>query len=91
MDFIPGKVFLSSLAPVFVCVHIGVRVRRLQGLCDPEMSPGSQWGPLLRGQSSFYALICKQEGSIWQLLALGLCAGVSGPAILGVSQGVGAP
>ena len=85
----PWKGF--CLAPVFLCVHVGVQVRRLQGLCDPEMSSGSQEGLLLIGQSSFYALICEQGGSIWRLLVLGLCAGASGPAILDISQGAGAP
>lgn len=63
----------SSSASPFVCVHVGVRVRGLQALRDPEMSPGSQWRTPLAGQRSFYALICKQRRSIWQLLVLGLC------------------
>lgn len=90
MDFIPGKVSVLPCTGVFVC-SLRVWVRRLRGLCDPEMSSRSQRRPLLIGQTFFYTLICQHEGSIWWLLVSGLCAGVSGRAILDVSRGVGAP
>lgn len=52
MGFIPAKVCVLP-APVFVCAHIGAWVRRLQGLCDPEMSPGVSGDPHRQDRDPF--------------------------------------
>lgn len=94
--FCRGNAPSSPCLAVCVCVHVGVRVRGLQALPDPEMRPGSQKETPppqlpLAGQRSFYALICKQGRSIWPLAGQGLCAGVGAAAVLDVTQGGGAP